>query len=145
MTFTIQRKYLLGLANWLNSLSLAGVQSRARTKFVRVAASALDRVDKERLEILEEYAEKDKDGKPKKKTDEKTGQESFVVPDDKLPEFNKEISELYDQDAELTEPEFSMSLVVLRNLVLNTEEKIGPQIADQYDKWCEAFEKIQVS
>lgn len=145
MTFIIQRKYLTGLANWLASLSLQGAQSRSRTKFVKLAADALNRADKERLELIEEYGEKDEDGNLKKVTDEKTKQESYVIPDDKLKEFTDEVNKIFELDAEISAPEISTTLVTIRNLVLNTEEKIGPEIAVQYDYWCEAFEKLQLN
>lgn len=144
MTFKISRKYLVSLANWLNSLSLSGPQSRARTKFVTLASEELDRAEKERLAILDEYADKDKDGELVKVKDD-NGQENFHVADDKMAAFKVEVAAIYDQEAELTAPEFSVSLVIVRNLVLNTEEKIGPAIAAQYEEWCKSFEEVTIN
>ena len=144
MTFKIQRKFLISLANWLGSLELSGPQSRARTKFVTLASEALDRAEKDRRAVLDEYADKDKDGELVKVKDDK-GQENFHVADDKMKAFQVEVAAIYDQEAELTAPEFSVSLVIVRNLVLNTETKIGPAIAAQYSEWCDAFEKVTIN
>lgn len=145
MTFIIARKYLVGLSNWLAGLSLSGPQSRARTRFLELAQEALDRAEKERLALLDEYGDKDEKGELVKIKDEKTGQESYHVSDEKLEEFNKEVNDIYEQNAEMTAPEISTTFVILRNIVCNTEEKIGPSIAAQYDEWCKAFEKLQLN
>jgi hypothetical protein len=144
MTFIIARRYLLGLGNWLNSLALQGPQSRARTKFIRLVDEALKRADKERMELLEEYAEKDEKGEFVKVKDDK-GEDSYKIPEDKIKEFNQGIVEIYDADAEITAPEISTTLITLRNLVVNTEEKIPGSLALDYDVWCEAFEKLQLN
>lgn len=140
MTFTIQKKYVLSLGNWLNSLALNGKQSRARTRFVALLQESLERLDKDRKQILEEYAKKDKDGKPE--IIEKDGQQNYDIPDADKDAFNVEIAALYDEDAELGGPETGPVFVIVKDIVLNYDKEIDPSIAGAYDKWCEAFEKF---
>lgn len=141
MTFTIQKKYLVGLGNWLNTLSLNGKQSRARTRFVNLIQDALNRLETDRKVVLEEYAEKEEGGDLKVVEDDK-GNKNYVVPDDKKEAFQKELIELYDEDAELNGPEFGPQILIVKDIVLNYDKEIDPNLATAYDKWCEAFEKF---
>lgn len=135
MTFKIQKKYLVSFGNWLNSLSLAGKQSRARTRFVGLIQEALERTEKERKAILEEYAEKNEDGTMK--VDDKG---NAVVPDEDLPKFDGEVVGLFNEEAELSGPETDQVFATVKNIVLEWDKEIDPSIAGAYDKWCEAFE-----
>lgn len=143
MTFIIKRKYLSGLANWLATQKLNGPASRARTKFINLLADAIERADKERKDLIDEFGEKE-NGELKKVKGEK-GDENYVIPDDQISTFNTEVGVVYDREAEITAPEIAPVLMIIKNLVLNTEEKIGPEYALQYDKWCEAFEKLEIN
>jgi len=135
----------MGLDSWLNSLSLSGPQSRARSKFLTVAGVELDRAEKERLTLLDEYADKDDKGELVRVIDEKTGQENFHVTDDKMAAFNVAVAAIFDKEAILTTSEFAPSLMIVRDLVLNTEEKIPGSLSLQYSEWCDAFEKLTVN
>lgn len=137
MTFKIQKKYLLSLGNWLNSLSLAGRESRARTRFVALIQEALERADKDRKAILEDYAEKNEDGTMK--TDAENNAE---ISDDKRAAFDTEVVALYNEDAELSGPETGPVFVMVKNIVLDYDKEIDPSIAGAYDMWCQAFEEF---
>lgn len=141
MTFSIQKKYLLSLGNWLNGLTLNGKQSRARTRFIDILQASLTQVEKDRKAILDEYAEKDENGELKV-VEDPSGNKNYNVPEDKKAEFDKEVSDLYDEDAELSGPEFGSIALVIKDIVLNYNKDIEPGIAVMYDKWCSAFEKF---
>ena len=59
MALKIKKQYLLGLGTWLNEQQVSGRVSRERTRFVTKIQEELAEIDKERITIAEEYAEKD--------------------------------------------------------------------------------------
>lgn len=139
-TFKIKRKYLIGLGNWLVSIPLNGKQTRARVRFVNELQDAQSRIEKERLALLNELCEKDEEGKPKLIKDEETGKENFDLSEENTKNFSDQLREAYEEDAEITGPELAPSIVIMRDVVLNYEGDIDPDIAFDYDQWCAAFE-----
>jgi hypothetical protein len=144
-TLKLPKKDLQALGNWLASLSLTGKQSRARTRFISLLQEALTRFEADRKAILEEICNKNEDGTPKIVKDEKTGAENYDIPDNKLAEFNKEVNDLYGEDAELTGPETTPIFLLIKDIVLNYDGKIAPSEAVAYNNWCEAFEAYSVT
>lgn len=152
MTFTLKKKYLLGLASWLQEQQLAGRKSRHRTRFVDKLREAYTKTNDERKEIGEKYAKKDEKGKPKIKEIE--GRNSWDMTKANEDKFYKEIEDLYEEDYKLDitnalKEEFE----AVKDVVLNTNYQFGPgdnthpsiksskiQQAEHYDAWCEAFE-----
>lgn len=141
MTFSIKRKFLLGLGNWLNTLSLFGADSRERTKFVDLLAEEVKENELTRLEIIKKYATLGDENEPI--VVEKDGQKSYEISDDKMPEFQKDYIEFLESDFVCGGPGLKNRLETLKKIVLNPDIKIEPSIASDYDKWCEAFESIK--
>ncbi len=144
MTFSIQKKYLLSLGNWLDSLSLSGKQSRARTRMIELIQDALTRIEKQRKEMIEELGDKEEDGSLKIVENDK-GEKNYVIADDKKEKFDTDIAELYNENAELTGPEASVAFLIMKDVVLNYDKEIDPTLAPLYDKWCESFEALPES
>lgn len=152
----IKNNLLLSLASWLNEQSLAGRESRERSRFVTVVSEHLQTVEKERQEILEKFTKKDKDGKPKKITVDKVEQWDIDEKDIKV--LEKEITELLDEDFALDIGEgHKAKIKTVKDIVLNTDYKFGPKedssMVEQqakirqmndYDKWCEVFEDLVI-
>lgn len=141
MTFTIQKRYLLSLGTWLSQLSLNGRLSRARSRVVDLIQDALVRVEKDRISVIEQYASKNDDGSFKI-VEDANGGKNYDVPDELKPEFDKKISEMYDEDIELSGYECGPAFLAMKDVVLNYEKDIDPTIAGMYVKWCEAFESF---
>lgn len=141
-TFTIKRKYLLGLGMWLQGLSLYGRESRERTKFVEQLAEEVKENEAMRLELVNKYSEKEEDGVTPKLTGE-DDKKTYVIPEDKLPEFSKEVADYLDENFVMSIEGNKERLKKVKFIVLDTNEKIDPKIASDYDKWCEAFEALQ--
>lgn len=142
MEFTIKRKYILGLGNWLQSLSLQGQDSRNRTKFVEMLAEEVKENEETRMEIVKKYAKLDDKNEPVL-VEKEGGAKHYEIPDDKMEEFQKEVVSFLEQDATFGGAGMKNRFETVKNIVLNTTEKIGPQIAADYDVWCEAFEAIK--
>ena len=54
---------VMSLQEWLNGLLLHGKESIARTRFMKILNEESLVIERERMNLLGEYAEKDKDGK----------------------------------------------------------------------------------
>lgn len=140
--FEIKRKYILGLGRWLQGLTLSGRESRERTKFVESLADEVKESEAMRLEVLKKYAEIDPETK-EPVTKEENGSVHFVIPDEEMSKFADEMN-TYLEDNFVVEGEGNIQrLKVVKNIVLNTDEKITPEFSNDYDKWCEAFEKVE--
>ena len=139
MEFTLKRKYILGLGNWLQTLSLQGQESRNRTKFVEELSNELKEVDLMRLEIIKKYASKEENG-DLVMIENSDGSKHYDIPEDKMEEFQKEFAEYLESDFEMGGAGTKTRLEIVKDIVLNTTEKIDPKIASDYDAWCDAFE-----
>lgn len=138
----LQNKYIYSFAVWLNSLSLNGTQSRMRTKFVHMLNDALLEMEKDRKEIAESYAEKDEDGKSVLTKDDK-GQEAFKIKDDSVATCSAELIALSDKEITFEVDSNNKDMFdTVKNVVLNTDQKIGPDFSEIYEIACEALEKV---
>lgn len=153
----IKNRYLLGLGSWLSILPLGGRESRERSRFVQIASDALVQMEKERKELIDKYAEKEEDGVTLKKTVD-NGMERYVIPPEKTADLEREYAELLDEDFVLDIGEGHKAKIrTVRDILLNTDYKFGPAETDSpeekaakirqaadYDKWCEAFETLDI-
>lgn len=143
-SFAIKNRYILGLGMWLQGLSLVGRESRERTKFVESISAQVRDNEAMRLEILKKYADKDEDGELKLIEDEDTKEKMYHIDDKELPEFNKEMNNYLDEDFIISGEGNIQRLKIVKSVVLDTQEKIDPKMAVEYDKWCEAFDAVSV-
>lgn len=152
----IKNRYLVGLGSWLQEQQLSGRESRERTRFVTLLQEQLNDVDKHRNEILEKYVGKDDKGNWKTVVD--NGKEKLDVPADQEEAFFKEIEDLMDEEFVLDLLEGNKQKIrTVKDILLNTDYKFGPREGDSaeerearirqaadYEKWCEAFEAIEL-
>ena len=143
MKIEIKNRYVLGLASWLNELQLSGKLSRTRTRFVNKLAERHKETDKFRIELVDKYAKKDKNGK------NVMDGENVVLAD--VEAFSKEINELYDEVFTVGSEKEAYGL--LKHIVLDTDYVFGPakdadgperlaklRQAEDYTEWCAVFE-----
>lgn len=154
--WSLQKSYLIGLASWLAEQSLYGKDSRERSRFVALLSAEITAMEKERIEILEKFADKDEDGKPMKAVD--NGQEHYVIADEKKADLQAEYQGLLDENFVLDIGEGHKSKIkAVRDILLNTDYKFGPRETDSpmeaqgrirqsndYEKWCESFEVLDL-
>lgn len=140
-SFTLKNRYILGLGNWLMSLSLYGRESRERTKFVEILSEQLKETEAMRVEILKKYADKDETGELK--LIEKDGQKNYHIADELLPEFNKEMNQYLDETFTVEGSGNSERLKKIKFIILDTNEKIDSKIAAEYSVWADAAELIE--
>jgi len=156
--FKIKKTQMVGLANWLTTQKLDGARSRQRTRFIDQLVEAIKLLEKERLEVIEKYVEKEKDKDGKEVWKKKTGEnsDSWDVPEDKVEAFTEEVKGLYAEEYTLSvTAEHKDKIACIKDIVLNTsyvfgvDEMLPPELKEQkfkevadYNVWCEAFENV---
>lgn len=155
-SFKIQNKFLVGLASWLSEIQLGGIESRERTRFVNILVERIQENEKFRLELLDKYTEKDEEGNKKKKMNEFEEEVWDLSPENTIL-YTKEFGELMDEDFVMDILDGNKQKIkVMKEVVLNTNYVFGPRDTDSpqekiakirqmndYDSWCQAFEKVE--
>ncbi len=154
MSLRLKKKYLLGLGNWLNDQALSGRASRARTRFVEDVQEELNKVEKERIALLEASADRDENGAVKKEVVDNS--EHYVLSDDAKKKVADEYSDLLEEEwvVDVTDAN-SEQISQIKSIVLDTDYRFGPREGDSLDMtrmriqqmndypfWCLAFERI---
>ncbi|MFD0712296.1 DUF1617 family protein [Paenibacillus sp. GCM10027626] len=125
---------------FLYHLKLAGKTSRMRSRLLAVLSELAQRHESEVNKLVQEYAEKDEQGKP------------FIVEEEKgsyykianMEQFNKEYQELAQEEIvlDLTAERRAM-LECVRDAVLDCEDVFEGDDAIRYNRWCDIVEAIQ--
>ena len=154
MSLKIKNHHLMGLGTWLNEQQLQGRASRARTRFVGDIQAKLSELEKERISLCEQFAEKDETGAVKKETVDDA--ERYIFSDIGQKEFADEYRDLLTEDwiVDITDANRDM-VSVITSIVLDTEYRFGPREGEtpqqsefrvrqmnDYPHWCEAFEHM---
>jgi len=156
-SFTLKNKYLVGLASWLNEISLQGAESRERTRFVNVLIERITESEKFRAEALDRYTTRDENGEMKKKINEITNEEVWDISDENVILFSKEYGDLMEEEYIMDILDGNkQKLKVMKDAVLNTTYVFGPKEGDSpqekiakirqmhdYEIWCQAFEAVE--
>src|SRR3990167_353202 len=95
--FRLKNRHVHGLLNWLQVLQLSGPDSRERTRFVEMLVKHQDGVEKERVSLLVEYANKDEEGDPAIILTE-GGKKMYDVPEASLPELNEKYRVILERE-----------------------------------------------
>jgi len=158
-SFKIKNKYLVGLASWLNEVSLQGSESRERTRFINVLVERITENEKFRMELLDKHVTKDDSNQMKKKTNEITNEEVWDISDENMILFTKEYGDLMEEEYVMDILDGNkQKLKVMKNVVLNTNYIFGPKEGDliqektakirqmhDYEIWCQSFEGVDFS
>jgi|GEM_PF-1728008 len=151
----LKNQHLVGLCTWLQGLSLAGKESRERTRFVALCIPRISEIEGLKGQLVEKYCEKNEDGS--RKTVEKDGRTHWDIPADQEAAFRKDLEELDNELFIIDLLDGNISKVkTVRELVLNTDYKFGPteeddelerdakvRLAHDYSEWCIAFEMLE--
>jgi hypothetical protein len=156
-SLTLKNRHLVGLCTWLQGLSLAGKESRERTRFVAICIPRIEEVERLKNDLGTRYCAKNqKDGSLELLDID--GRKHWSIPTEKQADFRKEHDELENEDFLIDLLEGNIAKVkTVRDLVLNTDFKFGPaeddsederaakvRLAKDYEEWCVAFEALTV-
>lgn len=139
-------KARVSLQDFLNQELVTGKQSRYKMRFMALIRDRLVEIDRERKALLEECAEK-KDDKPvyfdkddKETTDAGVGVRYKIADVEK---FDKEYNEYLAEDLVIAvTPDNRNTIYGVRDILLNTNQKLGGVMDLVYDEYCQAFENI---
>lgn len=138
----IKNKHLPALLGWLRGLSLAGGESRQRTRFIEVCIPRIEEINKIRKEIVTKYAERIEGTESPKTTED--GNE-YIFSDENKKTADKELEDYLNEDFVLDVMEGNHEKIkVVKRLILETKQEFSGPMAVEYDKWCEAFEKVEL-
>lgn len=117
---------------------LHGADLRARNAFVKIIKQRSTEIEEARLDLIKQYAEKDKKGEPKIEKNE-AGEEVFKMKD--MAAFQKELAEYRNEDFVIDLlPSNSETISAVKKLVLNSRMELTYDEGLVYDEICSAFE-----
>ena len=135
----LKNKHLQHLGMWLLSLTLPGKESLERTKFVEILNVGISDLEKVRLELVDEFAERDELGE-KKIVQKPTqfGKEVNAYDMGKNQKaFDEAAAEVLNRDFAVPIKDNVTTLAAIRGFL--TRESVQGSIALQHKEWCEAF------
>lgn len=133
MKIAIENGKLGQAISLLFDLPLKGKQSRHRTKFIERLSSRLEEVEKDRIELAKEHANKDADGEAIKTNG------NFDIAD--LDAFGKDLQELYKEEMIIEGGDVSGMLKTVKAVLEDCDKELSGQEAVIYDYLCDQFEK----
>lgn len=155
----IKNGNLVTLSKWLSRIPLHAELSRVRTQFLKAVEEHIILIDKKRLDILERYAKKDKDGKPvivdvmeedyttKERTP--TGEKKYDIPEEDVKKANKEFEDFLGEELTISLDGNKAKLEGVLEIIRLKTDGLGNQIvfsgtqAEQYEAWISAFEAAE--
>ncbi|MEG0078222.1 DUF1617 family protein [Enterococcus sp.] len=135
MQIKIQNKEIVNAADFLNGITMKGKLSIARSRMIQILDKKQKEFAEDRKAIVESYAEKDKDGKPKLKSDN-----TYELSVEGNTEASKEITKLLEEYAVIEYGEHSSRLNVLEKYVTEFDEDVSGNVAQGLFVLVEAFE-----
>nr|DAY50708.1 MAG TPA: Protein of unknown function (DUF1617) [Caudoviricetes sp.] len=135
MQIKIQNKEIVNAADFLNGLTMKGKLSIARSRMIQILDKKQKEFAEDRKAIVESYAEKDKDGKPKLKSDN-----TYELSVEGNTEASKEITKLLEEYAVIEYGEHSSRLNDLEKYVTEFDEDVSGNVAQGLFVLVEAFE-----
>jgi len=137
MHIKLQNRYLVPLIPFLQGMKLKGEKSRARSKFLMLAAEAYTSLHESELELVKEYAVLDEGGNPTVKEDGSFTLKSSVVAGEYLSEREK----LFSETAEIEGGTYTAHLETMRQILDDYDEELDGETAQLYDALFDAFEE----
>lgn len=137
----IKNSNIISFVNWLGNQKLSGKESRNRTRFIGLLVDRANEVQKERIAILEKYADRNDKGELNAENLPDGGKKYLFTDIIKQNEANKELEEYLKEEFVIDVLESNKNIInTIKDIVLNTEEEFSGIDAVQYSEWCESFE-----
>lgn len=125
--------------SFLYKLKLIDVQSRMRTRFIRLLAEYQKRYEEEYLELVKEHARLDPEGNPR--WIEEDGRKKYDIVDSES--FRTAFERLALEEVSIDETEERRNMLVsVRDSVLRCQLAFEGDDQLAYDRWCEIVEGI---
>jgi hypothetical protein len=139
MKLSIKNYELAGYDNFLQTMTLVGAKSRARTKLVNLIASAIDDYRKSELALANEYAaELDDNGTVVLKDDN-----TFDIKDGKQSEFIAERVKLLGELAVIDLTTYEPHIASMKSALEDCDSELSGADAQIYSDLYDFFEEAQ--
>lgn len=135
MKFEIKNKYLKDSIELMNDAPLTGMQSIARTRFIKVLEEPFKEFTEEGQELGASYVKLDENDKPVKADNG----EGFKIKDGKQQEYFAELGKLGEQVAEIDKPTYTGHLKAVKDILKNYSTPLSGTRADAYMALCESL------
>lgn len=133
MKFKIKNKYLKESIGLLNDAPLTGMQSIARTRFIKVLEETFNNYTDEESDLINSVVKRDKDGNPIK------AEQGFKIAEGKEQEYVDSVNKIEEQVAEIDKPTYTGHLEEVKEILKNYSTPLSGRRADAYMALCEAL------
>ncbi|QPR70139.1 hypothetical protein I6G82_11470 [Lysinibacillus macroides] len=145
----IIKNYEIGeLQSFLFNLILKNKESRMRTRFINFLSNQLDVIQRERQQLINDYASKDNDGNIVTETRAFNNKEEEIVvfpSKEAEKDAQTQILILMNEDFIIEETADKIEMLkTVQHIILNCDLEFTGQKAVLYDRFCEIFEDIQL-
>lgn len=124
---------------FLFDLKLKGKESRMRTRFISLLESRLELINKEREQLLDDYAKKDEEGNILKEYNEEMKRDVVLLEDGQA--YNAEVLKLMNEDFIIEETADKIEMLkTIQEIVLNVDLEFSGNEAMQYERFCQIVE-----
>lgn len=138
MKLKLTGKYLAPIDKLLFDLKIKGSkETRSRSKLKKLVMRKLKEYQEDQRELLEKYAEKDKDGNPK--TSE---QGNYIIPSNQK-ELQEELNELGEEAAVIEGGEYVNHISTMKEVLENIDIELSGVQAEAYDHLLDAYEAAE--
>lgn len=134
MKFKLQNQYLNGAIQLMQRMPLAGYDSMARTRFIKVLGEPFQALSDSKKELLEEYVRRDEKSNPVIK-----GNNYQLIPD-RIQDYQNAYNKLTGETAEIDKPTYTNHLKDVQRILRNSTLQLADDDATIYAALCEALE-----
>ena len=134
MKLKIKNMYLVPAHNFMSEMKLKGADSRARSKLLKLIKTAVESLGESERELIEEYGEKDTDGK----LIEDGG--SYRIPAESRTAYVKEYKKLMEEVAEIAGGTYVDHIDKLERILSDCDMELEGVNAEVYDILLDALE-----
>ncbi|WP_261809558.1 hypothetical protein [Levilactobacillus humaensis] len=145
MKLTLKNEYLLPSMNLLQSLKLKGVDSIARSKFVKLLTKAGESLSDSEMDLVNEYGEPEDLTKPISKENpvHVNADGQYAIRASKRGEYQRERVRLLLQDTEIEGGTYVNHTEDLLKILKNYDEELTGEAATAYLELIEALERAE--
>lgn len=132
MKVEIKNSFVGQVIDLLFNLSLIGKQSRMRTRFIKRLGEQSKEVEKGRVDLAKEHAEKDESGEPKTKDNR------YDIKD--MGAFKKDLAELYNESIIFEGANDQDMLETVKTVIEECDQAFSGEEATTYNYLYDQFE-----
>lgn len=139
MKIILQNKFIAPSINFLQSMTLKGGDSRARSKLVKLLTKTLEDIQESEKQLLEEYGQKDTDGNLIKGDNDN----SYMLNPETAKEYGNQYKVLLDEKAEIQGGTYVNHIDKIADILNNYDGDLSGPDAEVYDELLDAFEAAE--